>query len=84
MALHELVIDAILKAHPKRVIHIEPMGEVLNLFRLLDLNYIVYSLAIDYPDNLLTNLQQREQSGTLRTILRNPSGPRLRCATHLC
>ncbi len=65
-----LVIDAILEARPKRVVHIEPTREVLNPCRLLDLNCIVYSLAMDYPDNLLTSLRQREQKGTLRIISR--------------
>ncbi|MCP9451756.1 MAG: hypothetical protein NNA23_03625 [Nitrospira sp.] len=55
-----VVIDAILEARSRRVIHIEPARELLNPFRLLDLNCIVYSLPVDYPDNLLTNLQQRE------------------------
>lgn len=58
-------LDNLIRARPKRVIHIEPTREVLNPASLLDLNSIIYSLAMDYPSNLVYCLNSRQQAGML-------------------
>lgn len=79
-----LVIDVILKACPKRVVHIEPTREVLNPFCLLDLNCIVYSLAMDYQITYSKSLRSDSAEAHCGSFVRNASGMHLRCAIRLC
>jgi SAM-dependent methyltransferase len=59
-------IENVLRAGPRRVIHIEPTREILSWTSLRDLNEIIYSLAMDYPNDLLSCLRKKEAENRLR------------------
>lgn len=64
----KLVIDNIIKARPKRVIHIEPTTELLHLWAPKDLVNYLYITRKDYQNNLLSTILSYEQMGKLRTL----------------
>jgi hypothetical protein len=62
------VIDNIVRAAPRRVIHVEPCVETLRLWRPKDLVNYLYILRQDYQNSLLTTLRDRERAGALRIV----------------
>jgi SAM-dependent methyltransferase len=62
------VLDNLIKAKPKRVIHIEPTREILDPSILLDLNSIIYSHSMDYPSTLIAGLKAREEVQELKIL----------------
>lgn len=61
----DIVLDNILRARPRKVIHIEPTREILHPSSLLDLNSMLYSYAMDYPANLLSTLRSMADEGKI-------------------
>lgn len=61
-------IDWALEKRPKRVIHIEPIGELLDGNRLLDYLSISYFDRRNYLSGLLDHLRWREGQGELSVI----------------
>ena len=62
------VIDNIVRAAPRRVIHVEPCVETLRLWLPKDLVNYLYILRQDYQNSLLTTLRDRERTGALRIV----------------
>jgi hypothetical protein len=63
-----IVIDNLVKAGIKRVIHIESATELLRLWSPSDLLSYLYITKMDYQDNLLRTLEQVERQGTIRIV----------------
>lgn len=64
------VLENIIKSGAKRVIHLEPTTELLDLRSIKDLINYVYIKRRDYLDRLLTHLEQLEREGKVRIIER--------------
>jgi hypothetical protein len=64
----DVVLVNIFNSGVKRVIHIEPTTELLNLWSIRDLAEYLYIKRRDYLDNLLINLTYLEQSGLIKII----------------
>ena len=62
------VIDNIMSAAPRRVIHVEPCVETLRLWSPRDLVNYLYILRQDYQDSLLSTLRARQRAGALRIV----------------
>lgn len=62
------VIENLLGAGPRRVVHIEPTTELLQLWRPRDLATYLYIASQDYQDNLLRTLEDFEHRGRIRLI----------------
>ncbi|HXG70269.1 MAG TPA: hypothetical protein VNJ04_06595 [Gemmatimonadaceae bacterium] len=63
-----VVIENLLAANVRRVIHIEPVPEILSWWRLGDAANKLYIAAQDYQNNLLSTLRSFERAGRLRVI----------------
>jgi SAM-dependent methyltransferase len=63
-----IVIDNLVKAGIRRVIHIEPATELLRLWSPSDLLSYLYITKMDYQDNLLRTLERVERRGAIRIV----------------
>jgi hypothetical protein len=63
-----IVIDNLVKAGVRRVIHIEPATELLRLWSPADWLTYLYITRMDYQDNLLHTLEEVERSGLIRIV----------------
>ncbi len=74
------VLEHILAARPRRVLHFEPTVELLRLWDPRDLVNYLYIKRQDYQDNLVTTLRAMEREGRLRVVtlarLHYAPGPR--------
>jgi hypothetical protein len=64
----EIVITNLLAAGVRRVIHIEPVPELLSKWRFADLANRLYLAAHDYQDNLHATLRRLERQKRLRIL----------------
>jgi SAM-dependent methyltransferase len=62
------IINSIIKSGAKRVIHIEPTTEMLNLFDIKDLVNFVYIIRQDYQRSLIKTLKKLELQGKVRIL----------------
>ncbi len=62
------VVENLLRAGVRRVIHIETTHELLRLLSLKDWATYLYVLRMDYQDNLLKTLKAFEKRGVLRIV----------------
>jgi SAM-dependent methyltransferase len=62
------VLENLRRAGVRRVIHIEPLAEVLSLASLRDLVNYLYIRRQDYQDNLLRTLRGLEREGKVRVL----------------
>ncbi len=62
------IVDSILRAGPRRVIHIEPTTEVLRWWSLADTVSYLYIMRQDYQDNLIRTLERFEARGLVKII----------------
>jgi hypothetical protein len=62
------VLENIINSGAKRVIHIEPTAELLNLWCIRDLAEFLYIKRRDYLDDLLTKLTYLEKNGRIKII----------------
>lgn len=67
-----LVIANMIRARPKKVIHIEPTPELLRLWLPKDLINYLYILRQDYQDNLIRTLRGFEKRGELKIVELRP------------
>src|SRR5437867_1883853 len=64
----EPVIANIMRAAPRRVIHIEPTTEMLELWSPKDLASYLYIIRQDYQNNLLRTLRRCERKGEIKIV----------------
>jgi hypothetical protein len=64
------VIENIIASKPKRVVHVEPTIEMLNLARPRDLVSLLYIRSVDYQTQLFSTLDELERQGRIRIIAR--------------
>lgn len=64
------VVDNIIAAKPKRVIHIEPTTEMLNLSSPRDIVSFLYIRSVDYQTELFSTLNDYERQGRVRILAR--------------
>ena len=64
----EAVIENIIGAGARRVIHIEPTYELLRMWHPVDLTTYFYVKKQDYQDNLVTTLKDFAKRGLIRII----------------
>jgi len=62
------VIENIIRAGARRVIHIEPTFELLRMWHPVDLTTFFYVKKQDYQDNLVTTLKDFEKRGLVRIV----------------
>jgi hypothetical protein len=62
------VIANIIRAEPRRTIHIEPTTEMLKLWSPTDLASYLYIIRQDYQNNLLRTLRRFEVKGDIRIV----------------
>ena len=62
------VVDNILRHRPRRVIHIEPTTELLNLWRPMDLLNYAYVKSVDYQTRLFSTLATLRARGDIRIL----------------
>ena len=67
------VVDNIIRAKPRRVIHIEPTREILG-WNLIDFNERIYSYAMDYPCTLISELVRQKEKGRIEIITKKKLG----------
>jgi hypothetical protein len=64
------VIENIIASKPKRVVHVEPTIEMLNLAHPRDLVSLLYIRSVDYQTQLFSTLDELERQGRIRIIVR--------------
>ncbi len=62
------VIENIIRAGARRVIHIEPTFELLRMWHPVDLATYFYVKKQDYQDNLVTTLKDFEKRGLIKIV----------------
>ncbi|MFN2453671.1 MAG: methyltransferase [Pyrinomonadaceae bacterium] len=62
------VIRNIIDSGVKRVIHIEPTIELLQIWKAKDLVNYLYSVRMDYQNNLVTTLRTFEKQGRIKIL----------------
>ena len=62
------VVENILRHRPRRVIHIEPTTELLNLWQPMDLLNYVYVKSVDYQTRLFSTLAKLNAEGRIRIL----------------
>lgn len=70
----DVVIETLLRFGPRRVIHVEPGLDFLDLRYPPDLANSVYLRSVDYQRQLLQVLEKHEQAGRLRIVTRRRLG----------
>jgi hypothetical protein len=80
------VVDNIIAARPRRVIHVEPTTELLDLTKLRDIVSFAYIHSVDYQTKLFTILDDNEREGRIRIISRErmPFAPTINHDGFLC
>ena len=63
-----VVVQNILRARPRRVIHIEPTTELLNPWRPMDLLNYAYVKSVDYQTRLFSTLADLNTRGHIRIV----------------
>ncbi|MGV8834177.1 MAG: class I SAM-dependent methyltransferase [Devosia sp.] len=76
----EQAVDNILRAGPRRVIHVEPTAEMLDLRRPRDWVSLAYIRSVDYQSRLFGYLTELEGRGAIRILERgrNSFSPTIR------
>jgi SAM-dependent methyltransferase len=64
----EKVVENILRFRPRRVIHVEPTTERLNLWRPLDMVNYAYVKSVDYQTRLFTVVEDLASQGRVRVL----------------
>jgi SAM-dependent methyltransferase len=62
------VIENIIRAGARRIIHIEPTFELLRMWHPVDLTTYFYVKKQDYQDNLVTTLKNFEKRGLIKIL----------------
>jgi hypothetical protein len=73
----EKLVSNLISARPRRVIHVEPTTELLDLTRVRDFVSYLYIKSVDYQTRLFTHLEELARRGDIRILrrMRMPFAP---------